>query len=320
MNISQEVQEAYKRIKHNVRETYLEKSTFYSEKYDANVYLKCENLQYTGSFKVRGAMNKILSLSDEQLEGGVITASTGNHGAAVAFSLGKIGAEGTVFVSPKASSSKIEAIKRLGAEVRMYGDDPIEAENYARKFAVENNLVYVPPYNDPKTIGGQGTIGFELAKQLDKIDAVFIAVGGGGLISGIGGYLKSFNPEIEIIGSSPHNSKVMHQSIEMGKLVGNLPSLPTLSDGTAGGIEENSITFEPCQKYVDEWITVTEDEIKQSLIEFIDTHHQLIEGAAAVAIAAYLKTKEKYFGKNVVIVLCGANIGIETLSEIIESK
>lgn len=317
MNIPIEVQEAYKRIKPHIRETPLEKSNFYGKKGNANVYLKLENLQHTGSFKVRGAMNKILSLSDEELKRGVVTASTGNHGAAVAFSLGQIGASGTVFVSPKASASKIEAIKRLGAEVREYGDDPIEAENYAIKYAVEKSLVYVPPYNDPKTIGGQGTIGLELERQLDKIDAVFIAIGGGGLIAGIGGHLKSVDPEIEIIGCSPENSQVMIQSIEMGKLVGDLPSTPTISDGTAGGIEDDSITFELCQKYVDDYVTVTETEIATNLVEFMDTHHQLIEGAAAVAIASYLKTKEKYLGKNVVIVVCGANIGVETLREIL---
>ena len=317
MNIPREVLEAYKRIKPHIRKTYLEKSNFYSEKGCANVYLKCENLQHTGSFKVRGAMNKILSLSGEELKRGVVTASTGNHGAAVAFSLGKLGANGTVFVSPKASASKIEAIKRLGAEVRTHGDDPIEAENFARQYANEKNLIYVPPYNDPKTIGGQGTIGIELEKQLDKIDAVFIAVGGGGLIAGIGGYLKSVNPNIEIIGCSPQNSNVMHQSIEMGKLVGDLPSTPTLSDGTAGGIEDNSITFKPCREFVDKWITVSEGKITKNLFEFMDTHHQMIEGAAAVPIASYLKTKEKYVGKNVVIILCGANIGVETLREIL---
>ncbi len=316
MNIENEVPEAHERVKSHIRETYLEKSVFYSEKGDANVYLKCENLQHTGSFKVRGALNKILSLSDKELERGVITASTGNHGAAVAFALRQIGAKGTVFVSPKASASKIEAIKRLGAEVREYGDDPIEAENFARKYAVENGLVYVPPYNDIKIIGGQGTIGFEIERQLDKIDVVFVSVGGGGLIAGIGGYLKSIDPEIKIIGCSPENSNVMHQSIEMGKLVGDLPSLPTLSDGTAGGIENDSITFELCQRFVDEWVTVSEDEIAKNLLEFTDTHHQLIEGSAAVAIASYLKTKEKYTNKNVVIVLCGANIGIQTLKEI----
>jgi len=320
MNIRQEVIEAYDRIRSRVRETPLERSIFYSQLGNANVYLKMENLQYTGSFKVRGAMSKILSLSKEELGRGVVTASTGNHGAAVAYSLGTIGAKGTVFVSPKASSSKIDAIKRLGAEVCEYGDDPIEAENFARKFADENGRVYVPPYNDPKTIGGQGTIGIEIEKQLNDADAAFISVGGGGLIAGIAGYLKSVNHEIKIIGSSPENSQVMIQSVEMGKLVGDLPSLPTLSDGTAGGIEDGSITFEPCQQLVDEYVTVTEEEIKHNLIEFLDTHHMLIEGAAAVAIASYLKIRERFEEKNVVIVVCGANIGVETLRYVIGDK
>lgn len=318
LNIQEEVLEAYKRIKPHVRETILEESVFYSQKGGANVFLKMENLQHTGSFKVRGAMNKILSLSREELARGVVTASTGNHGAAVAFSLGTIGAKGTVFVSESASPSKLAAIKRLGAEVRHIGNDPIEAENYARKFANENKLAYISPYNDPKIIGGQGTIAVELLKQLETIDAVFVSVGGGGLISGIAGYLKTVNPEIKVIGCSPQNSQVMIQSIEMGRLVGDLPSLPTLSDGTAGGIEDGSITFEPCRTFVDEYVTVTEDEIRTNLIEFIDTHHLLIEGAAAVAIASYLKMRERFVGKNVVIVLCGANIGVETLREILQ--
>ena len=318
MNIEKEVEEAYQRIKPHVRETRLEKSRGYSDQTGANVFLKMENLQHTGSFKVRGAMNKILSLSDDELKRGVVTASTGNHGAAVAFSLGKIGAKGTVFVSPKASASKIEAIRRLGADVKKHGDDPIEAENYARNYAKEKGIAYIPPYNDPKTIGGQGTIGVELEKQLEKIDAVFIATGGGGLIAGVGGYLKSVNPDVKIIGCSPENSKVMIESIELGALHGDLPSTPTISDGTAGGIEADSITFEPCQDYVDDWIAVSEDEIKQNLLEFLDTHHMLIEGAAAVAIAAFLQRKKKYTGKNVVILLCGANIGVNTLKEILQ--
>lgn len=317
LNIEKEVLEAYKRIKPHIRETPLEKSVFYSRKGGAEVFLKMENLQYTGSFKVRGALNKILSLSEDELGRGAVTASTGNHGAGVAFSLGKTGAKGIVFVSEKASPSKIEAIRRLGAEVRHIGDDPVEAENYARKYAAEKNLVYISAYNDPKIIGGQGTIGVELVRQTDNIDAVFISVGGGGLIAGIAGYLKSVDPRIQIIGCSPENSQVMIQSVKMGRLKGDLPSLPTLSDGTAGGIEDGSITFEPCRQFVDEFVTVTEDEIRDNLLEFIDAHHQLIEGAAAVAIASYLKVRKKFAGKNVVIVLCGANIGVATLKEIL---
>ncbi len=317
MNIQTEIQKAYHRIKPHIRQTYLEKSAFYSQKGAANVFLKMENLQATGSFKVRGAMNKILSLRQSELDRGVVTASTGNHGAAVAFSLNKLGAKGTVFVSESASLSKIGAIQRLGAEVRHFGDDSIEAENHARQYALENHLTYISPYNDPQIIGGQGTIAIELLNQLEHIDAVFVSVGGGGLISGIASHLKSVNSKVEIIGCSPENSQVMIQSVKLGKLVGDLPSLPTLSDGTAGGIEDHAITFELCQKLVDDYVTVTEDEIKQSLLEFMDTHHSLIEGAAAVAIASYLKLRERLVGKTVVIILCGANIGVKTLRDIL---
>lgn len=318
LNIEREVLEAYARIEPHIRQTPLERSDYYSV--DGAVFLKMENLQHTGSFKVRGALNKILSLSNEELDRGVCTASTGNHGAAVAFSLLKTSAKGIVFVSKSASPTKIKAIERLGVEVRRIGDDPIEAEIYARKYAFENGVVYVPPYNDVKTIGGQGTVGLELAQQLDKIDAVFVSVGGGGLIAGIAGYLKHLNPRIQIIGCSPENSQVMIQSVKIGRLAGDLASLPTISDGTAGGIEAGSITFEPCSQFVDEWVTVTEEEIRESLLEFIDTHHGLIEGAAAVAIASYQKLREKFVGRNVVIVLCGANIGVATLKTIFQAN
>lgn len=317
MNVPDQVRQAYHRIKPHIRRTPLERSLFYSEKSGAEVFLKMENLQYTGSFKVRGALNKILSLSEEELERGVVTASTGNHGAGVAYALGKTGGRGIVFVSENASPAKIAAIRRRGAEVREYGTDPVEAENYARKYAEENELVYVSAYNDPQIIGGQGTIGLELARQLDRIDAVFIAVGGGGLFAGVAGYLTSVSPETMFVGCSPENSAVMIRSLEIGRLVGDLPSQPTISDGTAGGIEAGSITFDLCRKYADDWVTVTEEEIRHNLIEFIDTHHLLIEGAAAVAIAAYLKVRERFAGKNVVLLICGANIGAAMLREIL---
>ncbi len=311
------VEAAVKRISPHIRLTYCEHSPFYSEKTGANVFLKLENLQQTGSFKARGALNKILSLDKKNLGQGIVTASTGNHGAATAFAASKVGAKAVVFVSTKASRSKVGSIRRLGAEVREHGDDPIEAENFARKYADENGLTYVSPYNDPEIIAGQGTIGFELSNQLESIDAVFVALGGGGLISGVGAYLKSVSPATKIIGCSPVNSKVMIESIKLGELHGDLPSLPTLSDGTAGGIEDGSITFELCQQYVDDYVTVSEEEIGETLRVFMDTHHMQIEGAAAVAIASFLKTAEEYRGKNVVIILCGANIGAETLSKVL---
>lgn len=314
------VETAVTRITPFARVTYCEHSAYYSELSGANVFLKLENLQHTGSFKFRGALNKILSLDPQSTGKGVVTASTGNHGAGVTMAASIIGSKAIVFVSTNASRSKVDAMKRLGADVRVFGDDPVEAEYEARRFAEENALVYVSAYNDPEIVAGQGTIAFELMDQCDTIDAVFVSLGGGGLISGIGGYFKSVSPLTHVIGCSPENSKVMIQSIELGELKGDLPSLPTLSDGTAGGIEDGSITFEMCREFVDEYVTVSEDEIAAALKGFMDAHHMQIEGAAAVAIAAFLKTSDKYTDKNVVIVICGANIGTESLRKVLRDE
>jgi threonine dehydratase len=316
MDIAGEVISAEKVIRPYVRETYLEYSPFYSRMTGANVYFKLENLQYTGSFKLRGAMNKLLSLTDEEKGRGVVTASTGNHGAAFAYGLSKVEGSGVVFVPENASRTKVEAIERLGAEVRHVGNDCSETEAYARQYAKKNKMTHMPPYNDVKAIGGQGTIAFELAKQLDQIDAVFVALGGGGMISGIGGFLKPQSPGVQIIGCSPQNSQVMIQSVKAGKIL-DLPSLPTLSDGTAGGIEPGSITLDLCREFVDAYITVTEEEIKDSLREFIQTQHMLIEGSAAVAVAAFKKQADRFSGLNVVVVICGGNISLETLKTVL---
>jgi len=316
MNIPQEVIAAEERIRPHIRETILDYSPYYSKLAGANVYFKLENLQYTGSFKVRGAMNKVLSLTPAERNRGVVTASTGNHGAATAFSLGKFDATGFVFVQEDAAAGKVQAIERLGAEVRYHGNDGAVTEAHARQYARDHRLTYISPYNDPQVIGGQGTIAVELAKQLDQIDMVFVALGGGGLISGIAGYLKSIQPAVRIIGCSPENSQVMIQSVKAGQIL-DLPSLPTLSDGTAGGIEPKSITFELCRDLVDDYETVSETEIKASLRQYLQVHHMLIEGSAAVALAACRKQGDRLAGKNVVVILCGANISVETLKEIL---
>jgi threonine dehydratase len=316
MNITKEVLAAEKRIRPHIRETILDYSPYYSKLARANVYFKLENLQHTGSFKVRGAMNKVLSLSQTERDRGVVTASTGNHGAATAFSLGKFDARGIVFVPQGASSAKVQAIERLGAQVRYHGDDGAVTEAHARQYARDNRLTYISPYNDPQVIGGQGTIAVELTKQLDQIDMVFVALGGGGLICGIAGYLKSIQPQAKIIGCSPANSQVMIESVKAGQIL-DLPSLPTLSDGTAGGVEPNSITFDLCRDLVDDYETVTETEIKECLRQYLQVHHILIEGSAAVALAGCLKQGDRLAGKNVVVILCGANISLETLKEIL---
>jgi threonine dehydratase len=310
------VREAHDRIRSYLRQTMLEHSLYYSQKSGAHVFFKCENLQHTGSFKARGAMNKLLSLSEEERERGVVTASTGNHGAAVAYALRHVAAKGIVFVPENAAKSKTANIEQLGAEVRYFGLDSAKTEVHARDYAAQQGMTYISPYNDPQIIGGQGTIGIELEQQLETIDAVFVSLGGGGLISGIASYLKSSNPQVQIIGCSPVHSQVMIQSVRAGEIL-DLPSQPTLSDGTAGGVEPGSITFPLCRQWVDDYCTVTEDEIATSLREFMSAHHMLIEGSAAVAIASFLQQQDRFKGKNVVIILCGANIGLATLKEIL---
>ena len=304
------------RIRKYIRETYLEYSPLFSELAGCKAFMKLENLQHTGSFKVRGALNKILSLSREELERGVVTASTGNHGAAVAFALSQLGSEGLIFIPENASETKIEAIRRIGGVIRHHGTDNADTEIFAREYADQNNMTFISPYNDPMVVSGQGTIGIEMLKQLVEIDTVIVSVGGGGLISGIAGYLKAIKPGINVIGCSPENSQVMIQSVRAGKIL-DLPSLPTLSDGTAGGLEPGAITFEFCRSLVDDYITVTEDEIIHAMKLFMSSHHMLIEGAAGVALASVLKYKKQLRGRNIVVIICGGNISLETLKTLL---
>jgi threonine dehydratase len=316
MNVYDEVLQAEQRIRSHVRETPLEYSLALSQSWEAEVFLKLENLQHTGSFKVRGAMNKLLSLTAEEKARGVVTASTGNHGAATAFGLRALNLTGTIFVPETASPTKVAAIQRYGARIEKYGADCLETELYAQQYARKNGLTYISPYNDPQVIGGQGTIGVELQRQAEKIDAVFVSVGGGGLISGVAGYLKHVLPAVKIIGCLPENSPEMALAVEAGHHVQIEPQ-PTLSDGTAGGFEPGAITFELCRQLVDEFVLVSEVEIAAALRWMMETHHQLIEGSAGVAIAGFQKLHEGYKGQHVMIVLCGANISLTALKQIL---
>ena len=307
---------AANRIASYIRETPLDYSPYFSELTGANVYLKLENLQHTGSFKLRGAFNKLLSLSEEDREAGGVAASSGNHGAAIAHAMNKLGVTGTIFVPEQTSPTKVEAIKRAGGDVRFFGTDGLDTELHAREFAEENGMVYLSPYNDPDVIAGQGTCGVEIAQQLADVDAVFIAVGGGGLISGVGSFLKSVNPSLDVVACQPAASAVMTESVKAGKIV-DLPSDPTLSDGTAGGIEADAITFDICRGIADEYVVVSEEQIAEAMRGFIDSHHMLAEGAAGVAIAGLLASGDKYKDQNVVVIVCGGNISRETLKKVI---
>lgn len=316
MDMKTEVLAAEGRIRRHIRETPVEESPALSEAGGARVFLKLENLQETGSFKLRGAMNRLLSLTPEQKARGIVTASSGNHGAAVACGLRRLGLQGIIFVPENVSPAKLDNIRAYGAGIRQHATDSGVTEVFARRYGEEHGLLYVSPYNDPIVVAGQGTLGVELARQIDRIDALFVAIGGGGLIAGTGGYLKALNPRLEVVAVSPENSAVLHHSMAGGAIV-EMESKPTLSDGTAGAVEKGAITLDLCRRIVDRSLLVTEEEIKDAMRLVIGRHHTLIEGAAGVAVAGYLKDRHRHRGRTVAIVLCGANIALERLKEVL---
>jgi threonine dehydratase len=287
----------------------------FSDELGAQVLVKCEHEQRTGSFKARGSMAKILTLTDEQRERGVVTASTGNHGLGVGNALATLGGRGIVYLPENASATKVAALRRFGLEIRAEGTDSGVLEPKARAYAAEHGLTYVPPYNDPDVIAGQGTVGVEILEQLagEKLDAVVVAVGGGGLVSGIASVLKKHLPDVRVYGASPVRDAAMAVSVEAGEIV-MLEGLDTLSDGTAGSVEPGSITFDLCRQLVDDWVLVSEDAISAALRMVIDTEHQLVEGSAAMAFAAARARRTELEGQRVAIVSCGGNISASTLA------
>ena len=311
-----EVIKAYHRSKSYIRKTPLEHSPYLSNLIDGNVYLKLDNIQKTGSFKFRGAVSKMTSISATEKEKGVVTASTGNHGAACSLAMSLLGIDGKIVVPTIVHKNKVNNILNFGGKVEYHGDDCLIAEERAQEISKTTGATYISPYNDPAIICGQGTMGYEIDQDLKNIDSVFVSVGGGGLICGVGGYLKSVQKNVKMVAVSPKNSCVMYESIKAEKQL-DLPSDPTLSDGTAGGVEMGSITFELCQRIIDEFILVTEDEIADGIRIGVEKHHQLIEGAAGAAIAGFMKQKDKLNGQRVVIVMCGGNISSEVLKSIL---
>ena len=277
----------------------------------ADVRLKLENEQHTGSFKLRGALNRLLTLDDETRARGVTVASSGNHGAASARAMSELSVPGVVFVPEHVSAAKLDAIQKTGVDVRLHGKDGLDTELYAREYAAANGLFYLSPYNDPEVIAGQGSIGVELLEQCPDLDAVIIAVGGGGLLSGVASVLKRQRPGIRVIAVQPGASAVMARSVEAGGIVA-FADEPTLSDGTAGGIEEGAITFEPVRELADEFVLIDEFDIANALCRLETDTDMLVEGAAALTTAAALMKAESLAGQKVVALICGGNIADET--------
>jgi threonine dehydratase len=265
---------------------------------------KLEQQQTTGSFKLRGATNKLLSLSPAAAAAGVITSSTGNHGLGVATAAQQLGIDAEVFLSTQVSESKREKIRQRGARIRIIGEDPLAAEVAARADAALTGRTYVSPYNDPYVVAGQGTIAVELLRQAPDLEAIYIATGGGGLISGIGSYLRAAAPGVEIIGCWPANSPVLYECIKAGRIF-DAPELPTLSESTAGGVEENSITFDLCREVMQRAILVSEQEILQGM-RWGHAQGWAMEGASGVALAAFFKDAQHARKKSIVLI-CGGN-------------
>src|SRR6476646_4003635 len=263
-NLAAQVTEAAARIRPVVVETPIVQIERLVPNIGTELFFKLENLQKTGSFKLRGASNKILSLAPDQAAQGVIAASNGNHGLGVAAAARQAGITAEVYVSNQVSPSKARRIEEYGAHIKRIGNDPLEAELAARAAAAEQGKVFISPYNDLQVMAGQGTIAVELLRQLPEIDAVFVAVGGGGLIGSVGAYLKWASPQTEVVGCWPENSPVLYESIKAGRIL-DVPEEPTLSESTAGGLEPGSVTLDICSRVIDRSVLVSEYEILDAM-------------------------------------------------------
>jgi threonine dehydratase len=304
--LASSIKEARGRIGSSVRKTRVEEIEVLPGS-GVLVFAKMENEQDTGSFKLRGATNRILRLTPEEKARGVVTASNGNHGLGVATAAARAGISADIYVSNGIASSKAQRIKKAGGKVFKAGENPLDAEVAGRHTAESSGRVFISPYNDWDVLAGQGTIAVELLEQIPKVDAVFVAVGGGGLVGGIGAYLKHASPATEVVGCWPENSAVLYESMKAGQ-IGSFAEKPTVSESTAGGLEEGSITFDVCKNAIDSCVLVTEEQILEAMRLVQREKQWLIEGAAGVALAAFLKTAERYKGKTVVVVICGGNV------------
>jgi threonine dehydratase len=316
LDVPRLVLEAHERCRDHLSPTPLEYSMYLSKQIDGEVWLKLDSMQRTASFKFRGALNKILSLTEEELERGVVTASTGNYALAVAEAIRIRNRKATIYVAEDLDGSRLELLRAHGLDLVIYGEGAWDAEKEARRVAAEENRIYVSPYNDPIVVGGQGTCGYEISKQLPDLDAAFFACGGGGLLGGSAGWLKSHNPDVEAFGVSPENSPVMYESMRTGKIV-EMETFPTLADTCAGCMDLDSITLEPCRRYAEEIMLLTENEIEASIRLLFEQHRLVVEGSAALSVGGLLKRKNRLKGKKVVAVICGRNIDLEVFKRII---
>ena len=309
-----DVYRAAKQLEGVARKTRLIHSDFFSEQCHNDVYLKPENLQHTGAFKLRGAYNKISQLTPEERAKGVITASAGNHAQGVAYAAQKLGVKAVICMPATTPLLKVEGTRALGAEVVLYGDGFDDAYAHSLELQKKYGYVYIHPFNDLQVLLGQGTTALEIIDALKDVDAILCPIGGGGFASGVALATKLVNPNVKVIGVEPENAACMKAALEADKVV-TLASADTVADGcavkTAG-----TLTFEFCKKYLDDIITVSEIDIMNALLSLIEKHKLVAEGAGVLSLAALAKLP--FQGKKVVSIISGGNIDISTISALID--
>ncbi|PAV30855.1 hydroxyectoine utilization dehydratase EutB [Virgibacillus profundi] len=310
-----DIWKAKKRISSVVQKSPFIYSPVLSEITGSSVHLKLENLNVSGSFKIRGATNKILSLTSEEKQRGVTTFSTGNFGMSVAYISRKLGINATICISKRVPKAKMEALHKSGAKIEIHGNSQDEAEQRSYELEREQGLSVIHPFDDAYIIAGQGTIGLEILEDFPEVDTVIGGLSGGGLLSGIGVALKSIDPEIRVLGVSPIHGAAMYESIQSGKPV-IVEEKDTLADSLLGGIGmNNQYTFDMVQQYVDEVTLLEEEDIAKGMAFMLDKHRMVIEGAAASGIGAILNGKVQ-LGSHVVVVISGCSVDTSVLLDV----
>ena len=313
----EKIKDAHKKILPYVNYTPLVHSEYLSNY--SNVKLKLENFQITGSFKLRGALNKLLSLSKSEKEKGVIAVSTGNHGKGVAYASKVLGIKSTIYMSSMVPQYRRKAIENLGAKVEIVGQNSDEADLFAKNLAKEKNISLIHPFDDEDIIIGQGTVGLEMLEQFPDADTIIIPTSGGGLVSGIAQAIKLQKPKIKIISVSMERGPSMYDSLKKGVPV-DVEELETLADCLGGSIGlDNKFTFNIVRKYVDDFVLVSEEKIAEGIkINFLE-HKIVSEGAAATSIMVVKEKLSSHIGKNIICLICGGNIDTQLFNKVLSS-
>ncbi|MGW8289481.1 MAG: threonine ammonia-lyase, partial [Candidatus Bathyarchaeia archaeon] len=302
----QNIEYARNTIASFIRCTPLVQSRFLTTFCGCPLFLKLENLQITSSFKPRGVFNKLLNLSNEEQNRGIITASAGNHGQAVAYAAQKLGYCARVIVPTHTPKIKIDGIKKYGADLILFGENYDEAEREAKKLARKDGCAYISPYNDELIIAGHGTIGLEILEALPDVEVVMVPLGGGGLLSGISIAMKSIKPDVQVIGVQSKASPVMYESLKAGRIITVEKAVNSIAEGLSGNV--GPITFGVVQKYVDR-VVLAEEETLRKVVHLLWVHdHQVVEGSGAAGVAPIIENKPVFKGKCVVSVVTGGNI------------